>query len=255
MSEQTNEGEHQTSDEPSSDTAPEQKEKVTFNEDQQAVSDKVALQGRDNVRSERQKTADLQRQLEEAQAKIPKETRPTVNEAGETFEEDYEANRNKRETQIRAQATFDARAEWDAEAAQTAQLAQQQTQQLAYQDSVTKFNGTAQTFGIDQNQLAVMGQTIASYGGLTPDVSSFVINDEQGMLIYQHMAANPLDIQTVNNMTPMQAGVFLESVKTKQAALNTKKTSDTPDPPDRLDGGGVDTDAGKYPYSKGAVFT
>ena len=56
-------------------------------------------------------------------------------------------------------------------------------------------------------------------------------------------------------MNPMKAVAFLTEIKAKQAALNTKKTSATPDPPDRLDGGGVDKDAGKYPYSKGAVFT
>lgn len=251
MSEQLNEGEGQTSQEPSSETAPEQKEKVTFDPDQQAVIDKVALQGRENVRTERQKNADLQRDLDEARAKIPQEVRPSVIEAGDTFEEDYETKQQTREEQIRKQAVFDARGKWDAEAQQADQIATQQKQQQDFNDSVVTFRETASKFDIDQNAVALMDQTIASYGGVTPEVGQFIINDEQGMLIWQHMASNPLDIQTVNNMPLQQQGIFLADIKAKQVALHTKNQSTAPDPAENLTGSGVPP--GKR-GSKGATY-
>ena len=56
-------------------------------------------------------------------------------------------------------------------------------------------------------------------------------------------------------MNPIAAAGFINEVKAKQTALNTKRTSSTPDPASRTDGGGTDPEAGKYPFSAGATFT
>lgn len=254
MSEQDETVEVVETTETTPETAPEQKEEITFSEEQQKIIDNKIAGKAFEVREEKRKGAELQRQLDEAKANVPKEVRPDVVASGDIDDVDYETQRTQREAQIRTQAEFDARARFDAEAVQNAQQAEQQKQQQDFQDKTTKFYGTAAQFDIDQQALAVMDQTIASYGGLSPVVGEFVLGDEQGMLIYQHLSNHPEDIQTVNSMNPIAAAGFINEIKVKQTALNTKRTSSTPDPATRIDGGGPDPDGGKYPFSAGATF-
>lgn len=236
MSEQLNEGEVEAQD---SETAPEQKEKVTFSDDQQVIVNRLTAEGRENVRTERQKTADVQRQLEEARALVPKETRPNVSNAGDIYDDNFEANQQARETQIREQAEFDTRQQVGAEQAHQAQVVEQNRQQAVFNDSITKFNGTAESFGIDSGTLQQMDGAIASHGGLRHDVGSRVLADDKGMLIYRHFSQNPDDIYTINRMSEGDAAVFVNEIKVKAVALNAKRTSSAPDPAQNLSGSGL----------------
>jgi len=235
MSEQLNDGEQPGS----GDTAPEEKEKVTFSQEQQAIIDKVAEDGRSKVIEERRKSADLERQLEESRAKIPKETRPEVPKSGDVFDDDHEERTAAREEGIRKQAKFDARQEFDADAAKDKELAGQQAEQARFNNSLKKFNDTAGKFDVDAATLNTFDTTIASHGGLRYDVGTRVVSDEQGMLIYKHFAQNPDDIYRVNGMTEGDAAVFVSEIKSKATALFTKKASETPDPAETLTGAGV----------------
>jgi len=232
MSEQLNEG-----DKPESGTAPE--EKVTFSEEQQKTVDKIAADGREKFQSERQKAADLQKQLDEANARIPKETRPEVPKSGDVFDDDHEERTAAREEGIRKQAKFDARQEFDTQAKKDKELADQQAEQARFNDSLRKFNDTAVKFDIDAATLDSFNATIASHGGLKYAVGTRVVGDEQGMLIYKHFAQNPDDIYRVNGMTEGDAAVFVSEIKSKATALFTKKASETPDPAETLTGAGV----------------
>ncbi len=234
-----------------SDSEPEQIEKVTFDERQQAKVDELIGGKVKQTRQAERDNADLRRQLDEAKARIPVEQRPEVAADVDIYSED---DLRRHETAIRAQARFDARTEYDADAEQNRVLDEQRRQTASFNDSLTRFRDTAANFDIDPAQMSAMDQTIGSYGGLNPAVGQFVINDDKGMLIYQHMAANPGDIAKVNGMDPMTAGVFLNDIKAQQTARNTKKVSDTPAPADRPDGGGVDKNSGQSQFLEGAKF-
>lgn len=237
------------------ETAPQEEKKAEFTEEQEkSIQNRMSSKAFD-VREQKRQNAVLRRELDEAKSKVPEVTRPDVQGTGDIYDEDYESQRQAREEQIRAQVEFDTRRQVGAEQAQQTQAAEFQKQQASFDEALTKFNGSAVKFDVDPAQLDVMDKTIASYGGLSPTVGQFVLNDDQGMLIYKHMASNPDDIQRVNTMDPMAAGIFLNDIKTKQAALFTKKTSGAPDPADRPEGGGVDSESGKYPHSGGATFT
>lgn len=239
MSEQLNDGEEQAILPPDPGTAPEEKEKITFSEEQQAIVDKVGHQGRENVRAERQKSADLQRQLDEATAQIPQEVRPNVVASGDIDDVDYENQRTQRESQIREQANFDTRQQVATENAQAAQIAEQQKQQQNFNDSLVRFNSSATKFDIDQAQLRTMDSIVTSYGGLSADVGGRVLNDEQGILTYKYLSEHPEDIVSVNQMSQGDAAVFLNDIKAKATVLYTKRTSNAPDPAENLSGNGV----------------
>ncbi len=234
MSEQSNEAEQQ----PESGTAPEQKEEVTFSEEQQAVVDKIAAKGRDKTRAGQQREADLQRQLDEAQARIPKETRPNVPNAGDVYDEDFEASQVQREEAIRKAAEFDTRAQVEQENEQKAQQAVVVEQQKVFDETISEYGKRATKLGITpedvQTAMAIVNQT-----GVSEEVGNFILADENGPLITKYLSENQQDIDTLNQLDAISAGIFIGSVKEKAVALGIKQTSTTPDPAETLSGAGV----------------
>ena len=87
--------------------------------------------------------------------------------------------------------------------------------------------------------------------GLTDDLVMLILEDADGPLITQHLAANPQDGYQLAQMSPFAVGAFLTDIKQKASALKPK-TSNTPEPAETLSGNGVDPEAGKYKYIEGS---
>ena len=222
-----------------SETETASEEKVTFSEEQQKLVENQLAAKAFETREERRKSVELQRQLDEVKAQIPKETRPDVGNAGDVYDEDFETKQTQREAQIREQATFDARQTFRTEQAQDEQQAEAQRQQASINDSLQKFSASAADFDIDAGAFSQIDRTIGSYGGLRTDVGNRVLNDDKGMLIYQHFAQHPDDIQKVNQMDVGSAAIFVNDIRTKAVALHTKNPSNAPDPTETLKGSGA----------------
>lgn len=220
------------------DTAPEQKEEVEFNEEQQKVFNDGMAGKAFEVREEKRRSAELQRQLEEFKANVPKEARPDVQGTGDIYDEDYESARTAREGQIREQATFDARQAFQNEQVQQNQLVEQQKQQAAYQESLTEYGNRAAKIGITPQELQQAGTTV-SQNGLRQDVINFLIADTDGPVMTRYLSENLVDVDSVNRMNPMQAGVFMNDIREKAKALYTKTPSGAPPPADTLNGSGI----------------
>jgi len=212
--------------------------KVEFSEEQQKIVDSQIAGKAFEVREEKRQKAELQRQLDEVKANIPKEARPDVPNAGDIYDEDYETNRAAREAKLVEQARFDERQTVQGEQVQQAQHADLQRQQEAFNQQVSEFGNRATKAGINPQELQTAMNTVNQYG-IRQDIGNFVIADEQGHLITKYLAENPQDIDTVNKLDGMNAGIFMNTVREKAVALYTKRTSDAPDPPDNLTGSGV----------------
>lgn len=117
--------------------------------------------------------------------------------------------------------------------------------------SVDGYTKNAETFNINQDQLKQAGQTVKD-SGLSLDVQMFLLDDPQGPLIVTTLANNPVELDKIRSMSPLQAAAYITTdVKPKLAG--TGKQSETPNPPGIIDGGGVPD---KVPDSiKGAKFT
>ena len=108
---------------------------------------------------------------------------------------------------------------------------------------VTTYSERAEKLGIKAEELQAAGNQVAQFG-IQDGVAQFILESEMGPLITTYLANNPLELDAVRQMNPMQAAVHIEtSVKEKAAALR-KKVSPPPQPTDTPTGIGAQPDRG-----------
>lgn len=226
------------------DSAPaaEETPKVEFDEGQQKLVDdiigKKTFQMRQSERDSDAKINELQKQLEEANSKVPQQTRPNVPEMPDAFDDNYQEQMTQRDEAIRQAAEFDGR-----QSAQQAQLQVQQQaalaeQQQAFNKVVESYTDNATKLGVDATELQAAGAIVANYG-LNDQVVEFILQDDQGPLITKYLANNPLEMETLRNLSPMGAAVRIGNEIKKQAAALGVKSRSAPDPAETLQGSGV----------------
>ena len=80
------------------------------------------------------------------------------------------------------------------------------------------------------------------------------MGDPDGPLITKYLATNPVELQEVVGMSPIQAALHIErSIKPKATQLRPRKST-TPNPPKSVEGASADSDLGRYPHIKGATI-
>ncbi len=239
-----------------SESAPEsgQSPKVEFNEEQQAVFDKAmgdrTLAHRRTERDLEGKNSKLAQDLADAQSKIPQDARPLVPDAPDPYDEDFAAKLAVRDDAIQQAAAFDARSEAQVLInQQEANRANDQKQQ-ALAKTIQTYSDTATKLGVDAQELQQAGAVVSQYG-VSDDIASFILNDEQGPLITKYLAINPAALEKINSLDPMSAAVFIATDVKQQATQLGVKNRNAPDPTDTLSGAGVSTEK-RGP--KGATF-
>ena len=201
--------------------------------------------------AERQRADDLEKQLNEMrQSQAPK----TVPDVPDPYSDTYEDDLAARDRALIAKAQNDA---------YQAQITQQtnQRQQEEFQQKQEHIRKQAKTYtenavkqGITEDELRVAGNTVAQYG-VSDELTMALLGDKDGASITRYLASNLGEIDTLSTMTGYQAAVYInENVRDKASALKPK-TSNTPQPPTEIAGGGIDKDAGKYHLIGGATFT
>ena len=91
--------------------------------------------------------------------------------------------------------------------------------------------------GLTIEQMQLNEQVIVG-SGLNADVGEFIMGDESGAAIADHLANNPEVLHKINTMSPMQAASYITSqVKVNLAAPKT--VTSAPDPIMPISGGGV----------------
>ena len=73
--------------------------------------------------------------------------------------------------------------------------------------------------------------------GISDDVTLHILNDDKGPMITKYLAQNPLALDELHGMSPMQAAIHIENV-VKPSAVSSKNTTNAPPPSTNLDGGG-----------------
>lgn len=87
---------------------------------------------------------------------------------------------------------------------------------------------------IEQMQL---NENVIVQHGINPDVGMFIMGDEQGALIANHLANNPESLDKLNSMSATQAAVYIHNtIKPSVAAPRTVTAA--PDPIESINGGG-----------------
>ena len=121
---------------------------------------------------------------------------------------------------------------------QERQVQAQQEAQQALVNKAQEYAKRATALGVDEKELAQAGQRLA--GHVSDDVAGFILDSDKGPLMTKYLAANPLEIDTLSKLNPMQAAVYLETqVKPKAEKFGIKKPSQAPEPVETLSGNGA----------------
>lgn len=90
--------------------------------------------------------------------------------------------------------------------------------------------------GLTIEQMQANEQVIVQHG-INHDVGMYIMSDEQGALIANHLAGNPEQLQKLNSMSPTQAAVYIHST-IKPSVVSPRTVTAAPDPVESINGGG-----------------
>ncbi len=167
------------------------------------------------------------------------------------YEDDFDAKMLRRDSAIRDKAIHDSNVRNEQDRDANSQLAAQQEVQKAANERFTTYQTRAADFGMTPETVSAIS---AVGNSLDQALQNELMSDPDGPLIIQHLFNNTGDIDTLNGMSLIQVGSYIDQhIRPKTAALKPK-ISGTPDPAKQLNGDGVDLEAGKNPYSQGATF-
>ena len=239
---------------PPADAPPEEaKPAVTFSDEQQAkfndeIGKKVAKQ-REAERAAEEATA----RLAETEAKLAQATapmRPAVPEMPDPYDDDFEVKVKARDEALVLAAQYDAATQ---QAEQRKNYEAQQTAHKAQEELITtvkSYTERAEKLGVNAAELQQAGNMVAQYG-IGNEVASYILNEDQGPSITVYLSKNPLELEQIRQMGPMQAAVYIENNIKAKAVASRPPPTPGPEPIDNPTGAGM-PEGERGP--KGAVY-
>ena len=206
--------------------------------------------------AERERDAALKKVQEiqalQQQAVTPQAIGEIPNEYDFDTTEEFRQAQSQYINNIKSNAQYEASQKLMEEQRQRDITAQQQSTYDAQQASAKAYTENAEKLGIDPQDLMVAGNTVNSYG-VSEGVIMAILDQSNGPLITKYLAANPQEVDNLNNMNPYQAGAYMATLSEKAGALKPKP-SNTPNPTTDIAGSGSDPESGKYKYSAGSTI-
>lgn len=194
-------------------------------------------------RAEKAEKALEKLQTEQSAVVIP----PVPDQYSETYAEDIAI----RDKAIRDQADVDAANERAAEQRKVADEARQTEATTALNDRVATFDTNMVAHGLNPADTKVAADTVIGYG-ISDSFQDVLLEDPDGPLLVQYLAANPVEAEQMNGMSVLGLVNHINSDVRAKALLLKPQTSNAPDPPTNPKGGGAPEQ--KEDWEKGAKY-
>jgi len=190
-------------------------------------------------RDEERKRLDVEGQLTAANAKLQEieanKPKPEIPPMPDSFDEDFDTKMATRDQAIISKAQFDAQQGVFAQQQESAKQAQVDAQAKSINDAVAVYQSKTTELGLKQEEIDAAGNIVAGY--VSQDVAMFLLSDPDGPLMTKHLADNPLELDALRNMTPMQAAITLNSTVREASQKLKPQQTNTPAPAETLQGG------------------
>jgi len=235
----------ETDEDEGPDDEDDQPKKVTFTPEQQKVFDNEISRKVAKLRETERENQRLAQQLQEIQAKLPKDARPEIPPVPDPWDAEYEAKLQARDEAMAAAIRYDQQQEFVTQQQQYVEF-QQRQQQIDHlqQAAVTYTERATKQYGINPQDLQAAGQAIVQSGGIDHGLELFILDDEAGPAYTMYLARNPLELEKVREMNPTRAAVYLaKEIGPKLVSRNRQQ----PPPPARTaprSGGGAQAKRG-----------
>ena len=206
-------------------------------------------------REEERKRIEIEKKLEDANSRLEKfeaeKGDVIIPDAPDPYDEDYDAQLKVRDEAIMRKATQDAQQQ----SVIAQQDAQREVAQKAEQERFTAiiqgYNEQTVKLGLSPDEVRVAGDKVVEYG-ISVDVAEFILQQEDGPLITKYLADNPVVLDDLRHMPPIQAALKINSEIKAAASTLKPQASTTPDPAETLTGRGAGEKVN--PLIKGVTF-
>jgi len=206
---------------------------------------------RDQERSrvEAEKRADsIQKELDELKGQNATVAIPPV---PDQYSETYAADVASRDDAIRKQADQDA-----AQQRQEAQRKEKDEARVASENQainkrIAEFDSNMVTHGLNPVETKAAADTVIAYG-ISNTFQDVLLEDPDGPLFVTYLSQNPVELGEMNGMSTLQLVNHLNGDIRQKASLLKPQTSNAPEPPITLSGGGVPEM--KEGWEKGAKY-
>ena len=202
-------------------------------------------------REEQRRANDLEKRLkdlEEANKPAPIQD-VAIPPIPDSWDDNYEQKIKERDQAIMQSARNEAIKAQQSEATAQQEQARQVEQAKIDRQRNDDFVANADKLGVNRDSLTAASNAVIGYG-ISPEIANAIITDDNGPLIIQHLASNPLDLHELTNGNAFTAGQKWSEIKASSIALKPK-TSQAPPPTTKVSGKGVATED---PALKGMTF-
>lgn len=189
-----------------------------------------------------------EKELEELKAKTSEVVIPPV---PDRYSDTYDADIKERDEAIAAQSQQSAANEVAAAERQKKDDARKTEAEKALIKRVADFDTNMVSHGLNPAETKKAADTVIDYG-ISELFQDVLLEDPDGPLFVQYLAANPVEVEEMNRMSARQLVNHMNGDIRQKALLLKPKTSDAPDPPPRLKGGGAPEQ--RENWEKGAVY-
>jgi len=205
---------------------------------------------------EQERRADgLDKQLAEANEKLAaveaEKGDVTIPPIPDPFDENYEDKIKARDDAIKHKATQDAQNKSSVEKQNADIEAAKEKDGQRIKTLTENYDSQIVKLGLNAEDVQRAGNTVIEYG-IYSDVVEHILQQEDGPLITQYLAANPIVLDELRNLTPIQAALKVNSDIREAASLLRPQASNAPDPAETLTGRGAGEV--KSPLISGATF-
>jgi multidrug efflux pump subunit AcrB len=206
-------------------------------------------------REEERKRIETEKKLEDANKKLEaieaEKGEVVIPPIPDPYEDDFEEKLKAREDAITRNAQKDAQQQSALDKQNAQREAVEKANQERVQVLIDDYDKRIGTLGLDANDIARAGKTVVDYG-ISGEVAEFILQQEDGPLITKYLADNPLELDDLRNMQPIDAALRINSTIKEAASALKPQASNAPDPVETLNGRGASEQVS--PLIKGATF-
>lgn len=162
----------------------------------------------------------------------------TIPALPDKFDDDFEQKMQVRDDAIKRSTAHDAEQTRLEEASKTKEKEQTDLNEESLRSKITVFDANMVQLGLNPAETNKAANMIADYG-VSDVLQDILLEDEEGPLMVAYLANNPVELEQLNGMSALQLVNHLTTEVKPKASLLKPKTSEAPNPPVILSGGGV----------------
>ena len=162
----------------------------------------------------------------------------TIPPLPDKYAEDFDQQMQVRDEAIKRSTAHDAEQTRLTEASEAKEKEQTDLNEESLRSKITVFDANMVQLGLNPAETNKAANTIADYG-VSDVLQDILLEDEEGPLMVNYLASNPVLLEELNRMSALQLVNHLTTEVKPKASLLKPKTSGAPDPPVILTGGGV----------------